>query len=244
MLVVLALPLSASGATDQPEGSTRPLTVVDARAGRTPYLRECSRCHGARGNGTGPQAPAVDPRPRDFTKRLFKFRTTAAGQPPTTADILRTIKRGVPGTAMPSFAFLPEEERKHIAARVLEFAGLLGEPEPQPLPDPGAPPTTQDTVTRGREVYVNAGCPSCHGALGKGDGDSAPNLKDAAGRPIKPANFTAGVYHGGSEARDLYYRIATGMDGTPMPAYGNALSPVEICAVVDYVRGLGAAGSR
>ena len=238
MLLALALPLAVSRADSTPD-RRRPLTEADARAGRTPYLRECSRCHGERGDGAGPQARALDPSPRDFTQRPFKFRTTPAGQPPTTADILRTIQQGVPGTAMLSFAFLPEAERKQIAARVLEFARLLDEVEPQPLADPGAsPPSTPDTIARGRQVYSDAGCASCHGADGRGDGESAPELKDATGRPIKPADFTAGVYRGGSDARDLYYRIATGVDGTPMPAYGDALSPADLWAVVDYVRSL------
>jgi len=243
MLLALTLPLAASRAADSTAGPRRPLTEADARAGRTPYLRECSRCHGEHGDGAGPQASAVDPRPRDFTTRPFKFRTTSAGQPPTTADVLHTIEQGIPGTAMLSFAFLPEEERKQIAARVLQFARLLDEPEPQPLADPGAPPppSMPDRIARGRQVYADAGCASCHGADGKGDGDSAPDLKDAAGRPIKPADFTAGVYRGGSDPRDLYYRIATGVDGTPMPAYGDALSPADLWAVVAYVRSLRAA---
>jgi cytochrome c oxidase cbb3-type subunit I/II len=241
-LLVLALPFSTSRATDNAQGPGRPLTAADAKAGRTPYLRECSRCHGERGDGTGPQASAVDPRPRDFTKRLFKFRTTPAGQPPTTADVLRIIEQGIPGTAMPSFAFLPDEERKRIAARLLEFAELLEEPEPRPVADPGEPPPdTPDLVARGEQVYADAGCASCHGAQGKADGESAQDLKDAMGRPIKPRDLTADVYRGGSDARDLYYRIATGMDGTPMPAYGDVLSRAELWAVVDYVRALRAA---
>jgi mono/diheme cytochrome c family protein len=245
ILLALTLPLSASHAADEAYRPSRPLTQADARVGRTPYLRQCSRCHGKRGDGTGPQADAVVPRPRDFTKRLFKFRTTFSGQPPTTADILRTIERGLPGTAMPSFAGLSERERKQIAARVLEFADLLDEREPQPVADPGAPPpSTPDTIARGKQLYADAGCASCHGELGKGDGDSARDLKDAAGQPIKPRDFTEGVYHGGSDARDLYYRIAIGMDGTPMPAYGDVLAPADLWAVVDYVRALAAPRRR
>jgi len=239
LVLAFMLPLAASQAADDAHGPPRPLTEADAAAGRTSYLRECSRCHGKRGDGAGPQADAINPRPRDFTKHLFKIRTTPSGEPPTTADVLRTIEHGIPGTAMISFAFLSEEERKEIAARVLEFAGLLDAPEPRPVSDPGAPPpSTPDRVARGEQVYADAGCASCHGALGKGDGESAQNLTDATGRPIKPADFTAAVYRGGSDPRDLYYRIATGMDGTPMPAYGGAMSPAELWAVVDYVRAL------
>ncbi len=237
-IALLALALVAPTARAD-TGPARPLDTADARAGKPLYLRECSGCHGERGDGAGPAADFVDPRPRDFTKRLFKLRSTPSGRPPTTADVLRTIERGIPGTAMPAFAFLPEAERRQIAAYVLELADLLDEPEPQPIADPGpAPPSTPESVARGKQLYADAGCASCHGDLGRGDGASAKDLKDASGRPIQPRDFTVGVYRGGGDPRDLYYRIAAGMDGTPMPAYGDVLAPAELWAVVDYVRSL------
>src|SRR5512136_1169434 len=113
-IVSLALCLAGLHPAGADEGTAdehkRPLTAADAAAGKPLYLRECSGCHGERGDGAGPAAEFLDPRPRDFTKRAFKFRTTPSGQPPTTRDIKRTIDRGIPGTAMPSFAFLPGTE--------------------------------------------------------------------------------------------------------------------------------------
>jgi mono/diheme cytochrome c family protein len=242
ILLALTLPLSSSRADDEAQRPSRPLTQADAGAGRTPYLRECSRCHGKRGDGTGPQAAAVDPRPRDFTKRLFKFRTTPSGQPPTTADVLRTIERGLPGTAMPSFARLPEKERKLFAARVLGFAKLLDEREPVAVAAPGPPPpTTAASIARGKQFYVDAGCIECHGPEGRGDGKSVATWEDNDGRPTRPRDFTEGVFRGGGEQVDLYYRIVTGLNGTPMPSYGDALAPADLWAVVDYVRSLAAA---
>ena len=218
---------------------SRPLTAADAAAGKPLYLRECSGCHGERGDGSGPAADFVDPRPRDFTKRVFKLRTTPSGQPPATDDILRTIERGIPGTAMPSFGFLPATERRQIAAYVLRLADLLDEPEPNAIPDVGsAPNTTPEAVAHGKQLYADAGCASCHGDSGKGDGPSAAELKDTDGRPMKARDFTAGVFRGGGEPRDLYYRIATGMDGTPMPAYGDVIEKADMWAVVAYVHSL------
>src|SRR5512140_37204 len=105
--IVVAMLLAAPAWADEKEEhhAPRPLTAAAAAAGKPLYLRECSGCHGERGNGAGPAADFVDPRPRDFTKRRFKFRSTESGQPPTTDDILRTIQRAIPGTALPSFAF-------------------------------------------------------------------------------------------------------------------------------------------
>jgi cytochrome c oxidase cbb3-type subunit 2 len=218
-------------------GDDRPLTMVDANAGKPLYIQYCSACHGERGDGAGPAATFLDPRPRDFTKRLFKLRTTVTGQPPTTADVLRTIERGIPGTAMPSFAFLPEADRRKIAAHVLRVADLLEEPEPAPIADPGPPPpTTPETIALGKQLYADAGCASCHGPLGKGDGTE--QMKDSEGRPIKARDFTTGTFAGGGERIDLYYRFTTGMDGSPMPGFGDSLDVPQRWALVDYVQSL------
>ncbi len=236
LAAVATLLIVAPSFADEREEQHRPLTEADAAAGKPLYLRECSGCHGEHGNGAGPAADFVDPRPRDFTKRRFKFRTTESGHPPTTSDILRTIQRGIPGTAMPSFSFLSEDERKKIAAYVLKLAELLDEPEHEPVRDPGTPPAvTPELLATGKEVYNDAGCATCHGAQGKGDGQSAKDLKDTDGRPIKPRDLTQGIYRGGGDPKDIYYRLATGLDGTPMPSYKDSIDPPELWALTEYV---------
>jgi mono/diheme cytochrome c family protein len=236
---LLALALSGGVARAAAEGPPRPLTPAAASAGKALYLRECGACHGDRGDGRAPAADFVDPRPRDFTGRLFRLRTTATGQPPTTQDILRVIERGIPGTAMPSFSFLPEAERRQIAAYVLRLADLLEEPEPQPIAVPAKPPpVTATLVERGRQLYLDAGCDTCHGKTGKGDGQSAAELKNMEGDPIQTRDFTRDHYRGGGERIDIYYRMMTGMTGTPMPAYGDVFEGEDMWAVVDYVLSL------
>jgi cytochrome c oxidase cbb3-type subunit 2 len=215
----------------------RPLTMVDANAGKPTYVQYCSGCHGDRGDGKGPAAEFLDPRPRDFTAARFKYRTTATGQPPTTEDVLKIVERGIPGTTMPSFGFLSPDERRRVTAHVLRLADLLEEPEPTPLPAPAAPPPpTPETVAQGKQLYEDAGCASCHGALGKGDGTQ--EMKDSEGRPIKARDFTTGAFGGGGERVDLYYRFTTGMDGSPMPGYGDSLDDPQRWALVDYVLSL------
>jgi cytochrome c oxidase cbb3-type subunit 2 len=215
----------------------RPLTMLEATAGKPTYVQFCSSCHGERGDGKGPAAEFLDPRPRDFTAGRFKFRSTVTGQPPTTEDVLKTVERGIPGTAMPSFAFLSAEDRRKVTAYVLRLAELLEEPEPTPIAAPGAPPaTTAESVAKGKELYADAGCASCHGPLGKGDGTQ--EMKDSEGRPIKARDFTTGAFGGGGERVDLYYRFTTGMDGSPMPGYGDSLDEPQRWALVDYVLSL------
>jgi cytochrome c oxidase cbb3-type subunit 2 len=231
--------LAASSPAKAESGPRRPFSAADAKAGKPLYLRECSACHGERADGNGPGAAFVEPRPRDFTKGVFKLRTTPSGQPPTTADILRTIERGIPGTAMPSFSFLPDEERRQIAAYVLDRADLLDAPEPQPIADPGQPlPSTAQSLARGKDVYAQLQCGVCHGERGKGDGPSSKTLVDDDGRPIAVRDFTTGVFRGGGERKELYYRFTTGLDGSPMPAFADNASDPDRWALVDFVKSL------
>ncbi|PYM81561.1 MAG: cytochrome C, partial [Candidatus Rokuibacteriota bacterium] len=63
-----------------PPGSDVP---ASAPPGRRLYVRWCATCHGPDGRGNGPAAPSLIPRPRDFTRGLFKYKSTPADQPPT-----------------------------------------------------------------------------------------------------------------------------------------------------------------
>ncbi|MCA9772223.1 MAG: cytochrome c, partial [Myxococcales bacterium] len=47
---------------------------------------------------------------------------------------------------------------------------------------------------------------------------------------------TSGVFRGGPADTDLYRTLTTGLDGTPMPAYGGSLTEEERWALVDYIR--------
>ena len=50
------------------------------------------------------------PRPRDFSSGRFKYKSTAAGEPPTDEDLLGTVRDGLPASAMPYFAGLLSTE--------------------------------------------------------------------------------------------------------------------------------------
>jgi cytochrome c oxidase cbb3-type subunit 2 len=232
--LALALAASSPAAADP-----RPLTDADASAGKAAYLRECSGCHGERGDGNGAAAPFLDPRPRDFTKGTFKFRTTPSGRGPATADVLRTIERGLPGTSMPSFAFLPADERRKIAAYVLRLGDLLDAPEPDAIPAPGTPPATSPAIlAQGKQLYADAGCASCHGLAGTPDAQATKDLKNADGTPTQARDLVADRFRGGDEPIDLYHRIVGGIDGAPMPAFADAVGEAELWTLVAYVRSL------
>ena len=79
--------------------------------GKEVYERRCLGCHGVNGDGNGPAATFMfNQRPRNFNAAVFKFRLTKEPLP-TDGDLLRTITRGVRGTAMPAWYELPLNDR-------------------------------------------------------------------------------------------------------------------------------------
>src|SRR5437773_7655633 len=87
----------------------------DAQAGKAAYEKKCALCHGDKGDGKGPAADLLDPRPRDFTTGIYKIRT-AASKTPTDRDLFDVITRGMPGTFMPPWDVLPERDRGNLVA--------------------------------------------------------------------------------------------------------------------------------
>ncbi len=113
---------------EQSPGSQRIFDVdCDVKSAQW-YRQDCSRCHGRTGDGFGPLAARYAPYPRDFRHGIFKFTSTDAGLKPLRADLLRTISRGIPGTAMPSFAELPAERLAKLVEQVI-FLSVRGESE-------------------------------------------------------------------------------------------------------------------
>ncbi|MCK6545473.1 c-type cytochrome [Myxococcota bacterium] len=231
--------LVGAASTARADGTPRRLQDTHASAGRAIYLRECAACHGERGDGQSVAAAFLEPRPRNFLSGLFKLRTTPSGEAPRTDDVVATIEKGIPGSSMPSFAYLSVDEREKLAAYVLGLGDLLDQPEPTPVPTPASrPDTSAETIARGKTIYEEQQCGACHGAKGKGDGASAKALKDSEGRPIPVRDFTTGLFRGGQRPIDLYYRFTTGMDGSPMPSFGDLLDDTERWALVDYIMSL------
>lgn len=94
--------------------------------GREIYNASCAGCHGASGDGAGPAARWLTPRPRNFRKGRFKFTSTATGERPLAADLLRSVTNGLPGSAMPSFRLWSGEARAAVVEYV-RFLSIQGE---------------------------------------------------------------------------------------------------------------------
>ena len=222
--------------------------------GKRVYERRCLGCHGENGDGNGPAATFMyEMRPRDFRLGLFKFRLTESGALPTDGDLMRTITRGVRGTAMPTWHMLPDKDRLAVIQYIKQELAVdrsfdpdnpwrwfeqQTPPQPMYLVDP--PAASKGLVAQGEQVWEEAKCWECHGHGGEGDGEKADELEDDWGFPIRPADLTLGLYKSGPNPDDIFRTIATGLNGTPMPSYIDSFSEQEIWALSYFVLSLSA----
>jgi mono/diheme cytochrome c family protein len=221
-------PLPVSLSPSKPLRATPALLALGKRL----YAKQCSACHGANGRGDGEAAYLLYPKPRDLVSAQYRLVSTWE-RVPTGEDLYRTISRGMPGSAMPSWGHLSEAERWGLVHYIRTFAATpLVVPEPaEPggegqagtgvMRVPPRPPFTPEARALALERYADA-CASCHGDTGKGDG--AQEQTDDLGYPTRPRDLTVGVFKGSPEPEHLYRRIVAGLPGTPMPmsdwAYG------------------------
>lgn len=202
--------------------------------GVTLYQENCSVCHGENGDGAGPLASGFSSAPRNLTTGIFKLRSTGIGQFPTKDDLTRTIQNGITGSygaSMPGFAEFSQQDLDALIEVIRYLAGI--DEFGIAIAVPPRPETAD--VERGQALYARLNCVSCHGAEGNGQGDLAPNLKDATGNQIRPADFRVGNFKGGNTPEDVWMRIYTGLAGTPMPAFGNNNPPEDIWALTEYI---------
>ena len=223
------------------------LSVQDTTQGKVVYQKWCAGCHGDQGAGDGEGARHMLPTPRDFTGAIYQIRSTASGNLPTDADLMRSIDEGLPGTAMPGWKTrLSDRERRDVIAYLKTFSTFFSDTtlRPQALDFGKAPGGGADAVRIGRQFYDSIGCRKCHGDQGRGDGPSSPTLKDDAGHPIFAANLHENWrFNGGGTVEDIYHRLRTGLDGTPMPSFSDLLeqkflTDAELWHVAQYVRSL------
>ena len=223
------------------------------------YERHCAVCHGLDGRADTTVAELLRPRPNSFEQGLFKLVSTTNGMP-TEEDLVQTLRRGMPGSAMMSWGWLPDPDLQALAHEVrnlavrgraesihrtatitqqalsLDEATAIAEREllPGPTVDAGSPiEITPTTLDEGERLYRQH-CASCHG----NDGRGLPALQSwpTDGTWLWPRDFTSGYLRGAADHRALAFRIRAGMPGSHMPP--TALSTSETNALVGYVKSL------
>jgi mono/diheme cytochrome c family protein len=233
--------------------TTRPASIASTGSESSMlYSRYCAVCHGVDGRGDGSGASVLEPRPRDFRLGKYRLISTTNGIP-SKQDLFRTIRNGMPGTSMPAwrhlsdqqvdaladyiFGFTREGIRQQLTAKKVKPAVLESILKSKTTPgDPVViapePRVTPAELEKGRALF-EANCAKCHNSDGTGKQD--PTWKTDEGFAISSRNFTAKMFKGGSRSADLYTRISTGLTGTPMPSFGS-FPPDDLWRLVHYIQ--------
>jgi mono/diheme cytochrome c family protein len=91
--------------------------------GRLLFQTQCAICHGNEGHGDGPAAGELEPPPRDFAGRVWRFDAEPA-------TLRRVIVEGIPGSTMPGSPQLAEADVDALIAYIRTLAPADTSPEP------------------------------------------------------------------------------------------------------------------
>ncbi|MEZ4272615.1 MAG: cytochrome c [Myxococcota bacterium] len=224
--------------------------------GRDSYGVYCIGCHGEAGDGKGPAARFLEPKPRDFKTCRLKFGGVPAGEAPSDADYIHTITHGLKGTSMPSFRFVAADERQAIVAYLRKFCPKKETPGTsiQIDADPWAR-SPEAGIAEGAKVYYGyARCWSCHPAYvtkpeiathlasfsmpatGLRTNIYESETKDSDwGSPIRAPDFLVDRIKTGTDLDVLVKIIGSGIGGTAMPTWAGGLKPRQLWGLAYYV---------
>jgi len=205
--------------------------------GQAVYAAHCVECHGTEGKGDGPASHLMTPRPRDFTLGRYKIRSTESGSIPTDDDLLRSVRQGLYGTAMPAWQqILPDDDIRAVVSYVMTFSRRFGGEQPTPIQAGATVPSSPQSVLRGSSVYEKLQCGKCHGTDGHGTGATATSFEDDWGQPLHAADLTEPwTFRGGATSDEIFLRFRSGMSGTPMPSFKDSASDGEMHDLANYV---------
>ncbi len=240
VLAFVAFPLAAG--TNPPSFKPKPLDDALWQEGRYVYQRNCLTCHGIYGDGRGDMGRDIRPQPRNFGRGIFKYRSTPAGKLPTDADLERTIRGGLAGTAMPIFSNLNAHEVKSVIEYVKSFSSrwrqstnyapvLVIPPLPLWFEDQAI---SKARAEQGRLVFQTA-CAACHGSDGNGLGATARDLLDTWGQPATPSDLRQPSLRSGPGLETIYRVLLTGIDGSPMPSFAETLTEDQRWDLVVFI---------
>ena len=147
-------------------------TPAEIEEGRKLYDANCGRCH----NETGDGVTGVE---------LFKqFRRATSDE-----DVAKIIREGIPGTSMPSHAFLTSTQALNVVAFLRSMVGVTPAARSSATtaggPGRGAAAIAGGDAARGKTLFEGkGGCTGCHRVRGNG-GQTGPDLS-AIGQ-VRPA---------------------------------------------------------
>lgn len=127
-----------------------------SRQGGELFARHCTGCHGAKGQGDGPAAPALVPAPRNLTEASF-----------TDRGVSEVLWRGKRGSSMPAWNELSASDLRSLVTFVQTLK-----------PSDTQEPLSSDDRRIAAQLFQTH-CRVCHGPAGAGDGPTAHVLLPA-----------------------------------------------------------------
>ena len=196
------------------------------------YKALCSRCHGEKGDGNGPVAETLLPRPRIFTNaRFFNWLPEERA--------CRAIRDGVPGTAMPPFGKLLDEKQAQALFAWVRTS-FIGEQRQRAGPAAQGARRRTRSPTRPRAWRAArppswSAAPAATAASATGKGPNAPHMLP------RPRNLTTRLFFEKLPDTRLFESITYGIVGTGMPSW-DYLVEDQRWDLVNYVRFLSSTG--
>ncbi len=231
---------------------------ADVGRGKVLYKQYCSQCHGATGQGDGPAASGLTPKPAvhanipfeklpmEYLYNVIYHGGRAVGKSPSMPYWGMTI--GQQGVA-DVMAYLKDTFKGGVQVEVAEAAssgssGPLGVC-PQPRKTKSAPskfqkmenplPHSKGNIQAGKKLFLETAkplaCAQCHGPKGDGRG-----VMGAALVP-PPRNFTCGETMKDISDGQLFWIIKNGSPGTGMMAF-SGMPDDQIWKLIHYLRSL------
>ena len=234
-------------------------SAADSSRGRAVYSKNCSVCHGEKGDGRSRAQNSMNPPPLDFT-------APGASAVMTQQRMITSVTFGRPDTAMAGFK--TQLSKEDISA-VVDYirAGFMASKDGisgisnarrQAAPDGPKAATTvmaasapkpatghihkhvgtkmSAPMPSGLKGNVDKGgafykdnCATCHGKTGDGRGPRAYFINP------KPRDFLHPASRQVLNRVELFEMISEGKPGTDMPAWNKVLSPQEIANVAEFV---------
>ncbi len=241
------------------EVTIEPYTEQELR-GRSVYIREiCWQCHSQQVRGRRKRdgswesvsgdveryGPPTQPgelyydQPHLFgTRRIGPDLAREGGKYPDAWHLahLKDPQATVPGSIMPKFTWLFDEEGKptqdalDLVAYLQRLGTSIGDWRKAAVPAEAKKREEAPSFEQARKLFL-ARCASCHGEKGDGNGPAAAAL------PSKPTNFVQGPFKYGDSEEEIFKSIT---EGRPpyMPAWAGSISEEKREALAAYVKSL------
>ncbi len=226
---------------------------ADAGRGKVIYKEYCMQCHGAKGEGDGPAAEGLEPKPAihakmaldqfpmDYLYNVVYYGGKAVGKSPYmpywgltvgeqgVADVIAYMRETFKGTEEMAAAPGKKSSGDCPQKRNTKEVSFKYKGKKNPLKPTPANLKAGETLYQKTAKPMN--CALCHGKLGDGKGPGGAGVKPA------PRNFTCQATLKDISDGQMFGVIKAGSPGTAMPAFKN-LRDKEVWQLIHYIREL------